>query len=70
MILPSQTKPLHVERLIFKDGTTMEGKDVFLFNGFLIVDDGEAPPTWYNVDSVSRLEGVTYTEPRQRISAF
>ncbi|MCR4606421.1 MAG: hypothetical protein K5771_01675 [Oscillospiraceae bacterium] len=69
MTIPSQTKPLHVEKIVFNDGSSITGADAFLFNGFLVVDDGRhEAPTWHNVDTVDRLEDVTYVEARQRVS--
>jgi hypothetical protein len=70
MTIPSQTKPLHVEKIVFNDGSIITGADVFLFNGFLVVDDDQRAPTWHNTNTVDRLEGVTYVEARQRISAW
>lgn len=70
------TKPLHVKLIHLANGDTLEDKTVFIVSGFLIVeaDNPEQAPTWYNLQNVEALQGVTMPEqpakPQQRIVRF
>lgn len=67
---------LKVARLHLKNGQILESCDTCLLdNGFLIVQPQEtaeaenSKPTWYNVDTIEKLEGVEREKnaARQRI---
>lgn len=53
---------LIVEKIILKDGTILENKQVFTSSGhFVIVADRSEDPTftWFNVSEIRYMEGVT-----------
>ena len=51
---------LKIDKIIFKDGTTLTNCIGALANGFLIVarDEEDEAPIWYSTDTITRLEGV------------
>ena len=63
-------KLLHVKVIHLANGDTLEDKNAFILDGFLIVepDDPEKAPTWYNLRNVEALQEVTVEEqPQQRM---
>ena len=58
---------IHVKLIHLANGETLEDRDVFIANGFLIVeaDNEEQAPTWYNLQNVQMLQEVTIDEPRR-----
>ena len=61
MVEIDSTKPLNVRRIDLTDGTVLYDKTVFIAGGFLIVGANreDTAPTWYNLQTVERLEQVT-----------
>lgn len=53
--------PLKVECIYFKDNAEpLKNKTVWPLEGFLLVaNDTSELPTWYNIDLIERMEGVT-----------
>ena len=64
---PLRTKLMHAGRICLTDGSVLENRDICILNGFLIVssDDPDSSPTWYNLNTVIRLENVTQPQPTQ-----
>ena len=52
---------LHAESIVFKDGSIIHDRDCFLLDRFLIVDSADPGdnPTYYNTDLISVLKNVT-----------
>lgn len=63
-----RSKFLHVNRVHLANGDTLEDKNVYIFNGFLIVeaDREDVAPTWYNLNEITILQEVTTKGPRNR----
>lgn len=59
-------KPLEVQAIYFKGNSKpLRNRIVFIADNFLIVgqDEEDTAPTWYNMDKVEKLEGVTELKP-------
>lgn len=56
--------PYKVNRIVFKDGTEINDKQVFILGNFLIVEgyDPDNNNAWYNIDEIKRLVGVMPSE--------
>ena len=54
-------KLLHVDFVHFRNGFELTNKNVFIHDSFLIVDADEEDqlPTWYNLNDIGYLKGVT-----------
>ena len=69
-------KPLKIKSIYLKGSSKpMHDRIAFIAGNFLIVakNESDTAPTWYNVDQVTRLEGVErIPEPRsaQQIRLF
>lgn len=59
---------LKIDKIIFKDGTTLTNCIGALAEGFLIVakDETDEAPIWYSTATIKRLEGVKKDRPRQQ----
>ena len=60
-------KPLHAAIIEFKDGTTLENRDIAIDGSFLIVasDYEDTLPKWYNIDTVKAIDGVFVCNARE-----
>ena len=61
------SRPLKAKAIYIKGNSKpLRDRTVFIAGNFLIVakDAEDTAPTWYNVDQVNRLEGVTQEPPQ------
>ena len=65
-------KLLHIERIVFTDGSTLSDKNAAITSGFLVVesDDQDMAATWFNLNEVAVLEGVGIQQSKGRVTAF
>lgn len=60
------SKPLKVKAIYLKgNNRPLQDRCVFVAGNFLIVgkDEEDTAPTWYNMNSIHKLEGVEYLNP-------
>lgn len=64
---------LKVKRIVLKNGKKPVSDCVVWMNGaFAVVgtDETDTAPTWYNVDTIEKMEGVEVMEPRKARTVF
>lgn len=66
MKAPSISKPLQCDAIYLKGkDKPLRDRLIFLIGSFVVVakDEEDTAPTWYNVDQVTRMEGVRELPP-------
>ena len=64
----SSTKLLHVKAIHLSDGRKLENRNIFIAEGFIIVepDREDEAPTWYSLRIIDELREVEYLGQQQR----